>query len=419
MPRYSEKIYALLLTLVFTSFGYFSPPPNAVAQTAPAKAPAREPFGSSLTRPKAESPAREASNNKEKQERDDNSLPRPEETIKVDTLLVSMDVVVTDETESRFITGLKPEDFIIVEDDVPQQLGTLTLGNDAEHLPRSIVLVFDWSGSQLPYLEESVKAAKTLVDQLAKTDQMAIVTDSVFLMVDFTNDKKRLKSSLDGLLKQTRDGWRGKSRQFSALLATLRELIDIKTRRPIIIFQTDGDEFIKLKDPPLARSTSTDAYYMSDIYAEVQRSRVKIYTVIPGEKLYGLPEDEVIPRYRRVMDKSIDSWFEFNKRAERPTRVQDMPDHIVYAVMNRFAGSQEAAARVAELSGGWTEFLDTPQRASAIYGRILADINNHYIIGYYPTNKERDGQLRQVRITVRNHPEYKVHGRQSYYATPR
>jgi VWFA-related protein len=392
---------------------------TVAAQTPQQKAPLREAFGSSLKRPKAaESPARESSDAREKRAIDDSSgLPQPEETIKVDTLLVSMDVVVTDQTESRFITGLKPEDFLIVEDSVPQQLATLTLGNDAEHLPRSIVLVFDWSGSQLPYLEESVKAAKTLVDQLAKTDQMAIVTDSVFLMVDFTNDKKRLKSSLDALLKQTRDGWRGKSQQFSALLATLRELIDVKTRRPIIIFQTDGDEFIKLKDPPLARGASSDAYYMSDIYTEVEKSRVKIYTVIPGEKLYGLPEEERMPRYRRVMDRSIDSWFDFNKRAERPTKVQDMPDNIIYAVMNRFASSQEAAAHVAELSGGWAEFLDTPARAASIYGRILADINNHYIIGYYPTNKERDGQLRQVRITVRNHPEYKVHGRQSYYAT--
>ena len=74
---------------------------------------------------------------------------------------------------------------------------------------------------------------------------------------------------------------------------------------------------------------------------------------------------------------------------------------------------------MAELSGGWTEFPDTPQRAAAIYGRILADINNHYIIGYYPTNKQRDGQIRRVRVCVRAHPEYKVHGRQSYYATPR
>ncbi|HEX8920476.1 MAG TPA: VWA domain-containing protein [Pyrinomonadaceae bacterium] len=417
MKNYRLALFSALL--IYTFVWQLLLPPIGAAQTSPQTTRTREPFGSSLKRPSAERPASSSVEAKQQRLEDESGLPQPEETIKVDTLLVSMDVVVTDEKESRFITGLKPEDFLIVEDNVPQQLATLTLGDDAERLPRSIVLVFDWSGSQLPYLEASIKAAKTLVDQLTKTDQMAIVTDSIFLLVDFTNDKKRLKSSLDALLKQTKNGWHGKSQQFSALLATLRELIDVKTRRPIIIFQTDGDEFIKLKDPPGTRSASSDTYYMSDIYAEVERSRVKIYTVIPGEKLYGIPENELMPRYRRVMDRSIDSWFEFNKRAERPTKVQDMPDNIVYMIMSRFASNQEAAARVAELSGGWTEFLDTPERAAAIYGRILADINNHYIIGYYPTNKERDGQLRRVRVHVRNHPEYKVHGRESYYAAPR
>ena len=39
--------------------------------------------------------------------------------------------------------------------------------------------------------------------------------------------------------------------------------------------------------------------------------------------------------------------------------------------------------------------------------------------GCYLTGKERCDQPRQVRISVRNHPEYKAHGRESYYATPR
>lgn len=417
MLKPPDKISALLLKLVFTLFGCLIPL-NALAQTAPAKATPREPFGSSLKRA-GKNPAREATQGEQKQATDDSGLPQPEETIKVDTLLVNLNVVVTDQTETRFITGLKPEDFLIVEDDVPQQLATLTLGDDAARLPRSVILIFDWSSSQFPYLDESVRAAKTLVDQLAKTDQMAIVTDSIFLLVDFTNDKKRLKSALDALLKQVKNGWRGRSLQFSALLATLRELINTETRRPIIIFQTDGDELSALKDPPGVHNTSTGVYYMPDIYREVEKSRVKIYTVIPGEQLFGISDEERIVRSRRAMARNIESWYKINERAERPKQMPQVLDNIARIILSKAAENQEAAARVAELSGGWTEFLDTPQRAATIYGRILADINNHYIIGYYPTNKERDGQLRRVRVSIRNHPEYKVHGRQSYYATSR
>jgi hypothetical protein len=48
----------------------------------------------------------------------------------------------------------------------------------------------------------------------------------------------------------------------------------------------------------------------------------------------------------------------------------------------------------------------------------LADINHRYILSYYPTNKIRDGNLRKVRIEVRDHPDYVVQGRTSYYAMP-
>jgi hypothetical protein len=72
----------------------------------------------------------------------------------------------------------------------------------------------------------------------------------------------------------------------------------------------------------------------------------------------------------------------------------------------------EAAA----LTGGWAEYLEKPEDAQAIYSQILSDINQRYVIGYYPTNDARDGGLRRVKITVRDHPEYQTLGRKMYYA---
>src|SRR6185369_1393616 len=106
------------------------------------------------------------------------------------------------------------------------------------HLPRSIVLIFDRSDSQLAYIEASVEAAKKLVNKLAPTDEMAIVTDDIQLTIGFTKDKKKLKQTLDSLKKWTLEGYHTRSMQFSTLLATLRELIDGSRKRPIIIFQT-------------------------------------------------------------------------------------------------------------------------------------------------------------------------------------
>lgn len=82
----------------------------------------------------------------------------------------------------------------------------------------------------------------------------------------------------------------------------------------------------------------------------------------------------------------------------------------------RTAKLQSALSAVAPLTGGWTEYLETPGQAEDIYARIFSDINQRYIVGYYPTNKERDGKRRKIEFKVKGHPEYQVYGRLSYFA---
>ena len=48
---------------------------------------------------------------------------------------------------------------------------------------------------------------------------------------------------------------------------------------------------------------------------------------------------------------------------------------------------------------------------------ILSDINERYVVGYYPTNKNRDGKRRKINIAVKGHPEYTILGRRSYFAS--
>lgn len=267
---------------------------------------------------------------------------------------------------------------------------------------------------------------------------MAIVTDDVQLVADFTKDKKQLKATLDSLKKLSINGFHSRSLQFSALLATLRELTD-KRELPIIIFQTDGDEVERLGgDAFIHRAQpSPKGYSMADVYAAAEKSRVKIYTVIPSDKLIGLSPEETAERMRlmneksrRAQEKYPDMWEGHRrlpplaetsaKSGKQSTAANTSREAIIKQVMlKHFANfaveGQEAAARVAELTGGWTSFLEKPEQAKDIYARILADIDHRYIIGYYPTNKARDGQLRKVHIEIRNHPEYIVHGREGYY----
>ena len=77
---------------------------------------------------------------------------------------------------------------------------------------------------------------------------------------------------------------------------------------------------------------------------------------------------------------------------------------------------QTALMGLAKYTGTIPEFLEQPSQADEIYTRILTDIDRRYVIGYYPTNRSRDGLRRKISIEVRDHPEYTVWGQKSYFA---
>ncbi|MBL8208873.1 MAG: hypothetical protein JNM09_31940, partial [Blastocatellia bacterium] len=112
------------------------------------------------------------------------SKPEEDDVLRLDTVMAVFDVLVLD-AQGRSLTGFKQTDFIVNEDGQPQEIAAFSTG-DGLSVPRSFVLIIDYSGSQLPYLRTSIEAAKTLVDKLAPKDRMAIVTDDVELVVEFT-----------------------------------------------------------------------------------------------------------------------------------------------------------------------------------------------------------------------------------------
>ena len=437
-----RSLLNLLLVLLFL-------PGLGVSQTG--EKPKLKDFGSSLKKLKWD-PQRNATTDTTTNTDDD-------EVIRIETSLVVSELLVLDK-QGRPVQGLKESDFLITEEDTPQQVGHFVLG-DNRSLPRSIVLIIDYSGSQFPYIKNSVEAAGVLVDKLGPYDRMAIVTDDVEVLCDFTNNKRELKKKLTTLVEKSykNDGFRlfgfggtrrqfGKSAQYSALMATLKEAFDEEDQRPIIIFQTDGDEAEYLRNsivvptvppglPPelvarvqaqveqkrqLQRSSMTE-FSLEDVYSTVEKSRATIYTVIPGTKLIGLSPDQQLEIQKTEDERAINEMLPtlskkareaFLERREEWKKI--VPVQVLRMRAEENARVQEALAAVAPLTGGWTEFLEQPQQAQGIYTRILSDISQRYIVGYYPTNKERDGKRRRINFAVKGHPEYTILGRRSYFA---
>lgn len=392
-----------MLGIMLLAFGSFSS--VARAQSESQEKPKLKHFGSSLDRLRWD---------KEKQVAVEKMGPAKtrgdaEDVIRVETQLIAADVMVADQ-HGRAVTGLTKDDFVIIEEGQPQLIGHFSAGSDL-NVPKSIVLIIDYSRSEIPYIAKSVTAAKSLIDQLGAKDRMAIVTDDVELLVNFTSDKKKLSRALDSLIGLIHSGRAGRSQQFSALMAVARELFNNEDIRPIIIFQTDGDETGFLQ-PPNSNGRALPGrikpFSLSDVLFALDKSRATVYTVIPNIRLIGVPPEELPERAGELMKKDAMvlgvSAPNFSKK--------DLQGAAEWYLIN-----QRAVAQVATATGGWTAFLEFPEQADEIYARILADVNSRYVVGYYyPANRPRDGKRHQFSITVKDHPEYQIAGRKSYVA---
>ena len=378
-----------------------------------------------------------------------------DDVVRISTSLVATDLLVLDR-QGRSVKGLVATDFVITEDNTPQQVGHFLLGSNSS-VPRSIALIIDYSGSQFPFIQNSVDAAKILIDKLGPRDRMAIITDDIEMLCDFTTNKSELKKKLDLVLERSRGkkgflGVGGKNRrlglsaQYSALMATLKEVFDAEDQRSIIVFQTDGDEAKYLRNsiivphvppdlPPewvaaaqadveaqlkLQRDGMTE-FSLEDVYREVEKSRATIYTVVPGTRFVGLSSEQQVERLRADDERATNEWLPtLSKGAREAFKARDearkrlTPIQALQYRAEEYAKEQSALMEVSNLSGGWTDFLEAPTQAQAIYSRIFADITERYIVGYYPTNKVLDGKRRQIKIEIKGHPEYTVLGRKSY-----
>ncbi|HEX6184191.1 MAG TPA: VWA domain-containing protein [Pyrinomonadaceae bacterium] len=344
-----------------------------------------------------------------------------DEVVRVETSLVIANVLVLD-PRGRAVSGLTREDFVVSEDGRPQEVSVFAAGASAR-TPRSVVLIMDYSGSLGAYLKMSIEAAKVLVEQLGPGDRMAVVTDDVKLFVDFTSDKSLLKEKLDSIkaLATANDphrGWSaGHSIQYSALLAVLRELFDEEDVRPVVVFQTDGDELTILRRPggEDRHSGLRRPFSLADVYRAAEISRATVYSVIPGPRLIGLSSGERLKRGLGILE-AHDLAAQAAGAPPLTTPWRSLPVTFIEREVEKLHRMQKALALLAEMTGGWTSFLETPSQAAGIYSRISADIGHRYVVGYYPTNKARNGVHRKVNVEVRGHPEYTLIGRKSYRA---
>jgi Ca-activated chloride channel family protein len=280
----------------------------------------------------------------------------PRADIRVDTTVVLIPVTVTDPV-NRFVTGLEKENFKLSEEKVEQQITHFA----SEDAPLSIGLVFDTSGSMGNKLRKSREAVSQFFKTANPEDEFFLVqfNDRPEMVMDFTASLEEIQNKL------TFTQAKGRTALLDAVYMSLHNMKK-KARNPrkaLLVISDGGD--------------NSSRYTDSEIKNLVREADVQIYAI-------GIFEP-IMARGRTAEELS----------------------------------GPGLLSELAEQTGGRHFAVDNLNELPDVAAKIGIELRNQYILGYTPTNKERDGKYRKVQVKLappKGLPPLRAFYRQGYYA---
>jgi VWFA-related protein len=289
-----------------------------------------------------------------------------DEVIKVETDLVTLNASVVERSSGRVITGLNQEDFKIVEDGVEQKI----VHFEATNAPFDLLLLIDLSGSTAK-VTDIIRAATTrFVSATRPQDRIAIIAFSgtTTLVSPFTSNKSALIAAVNSMQSP-----KGDTKLYDGINYAL-DYIDkesISTRRKAIIVMSDG---LDSNLPNVTGSGSILSY--KTVYSRAQEFDGMIYSIWTNTEYVALSPLDIQPE---TFDLAYDQLYDLSEAGSG----------LFYEV-----------EKLEDLAG--------------IYEKVITDLGTVYSLSFNPTNKGRDGRLRQVRLHLPNKPGAVARTKQSY-----
>ncbi|HKV04396.1 MAG TPA: VWA domain-containing protein [Candidatus Acidoferrales bacterium] len=179
--------------------------------------------------------------------------PLPQVAISVQSNLVTVDAVVTDQ-DGNIVTGLKRQNFRVLDNGQPQQITNFA----PTEAPITIVILMEFSKLFGGYFGYKAKDwSYGFLNQLKPQDWVALKTFDLktTLVDDFTQDKREVGQAIAGLYFPSFS----EANLFDALLETIGQLRDVKGKKSILLLATGFDTFSKHNlDDTLKRLKETD-----------------------------------------------------------------------------------------------------------------------------------------------------------------
>jgi len=298
---------------------------------------------------------------------------RPTFRVKVDMVVLSFTVT---DSKGRYVNGLKPEDFRILEDGIPQKINTFAEGNkpplqvldDGSTRPlmtaqadperggiatdafvgTNVFVLFDTSNYMYRGFVYASDAIADFLRGLDRADSVAVYTFSRNLTraAPLTRDRN---AALQGLRKAVAGD---EAALYNSLLLTLRDAAKVPGRKVVIVFSNGPDSA----------------------------------SMVAPDDVRAVAEDEGIPIY--VISTSDAS-----------------KDPISTGVFRRLAAR----------TGGKSFFARTWQKQVEAFEAIREDLGNSYTVTYYPAPNPNEG-FRRITVEIKSDvaKRYRVSARPGY-----
>ena len=338
------------------------------------------------------------------------------DVVRVETQLVSVPAVVTTPT-GRPLAGLRTENFMLFENGQQQKITDFT----TTEAPFEIAILLDTSGSTRADVALIREAASAFIDGLRPGDRVAVVGfntgrparvagPQVDVLSKLTDDRKALRAAIGNL------GTSNGTPFYDALERIADEIFreppreELRGRRAIVAL-TDGVD--------------------SSSNAEFQNARAKLLRAGVASYFIQVNTEEFVEN-RLLKDCGDDGALTLSTKQVRRYRRVFLPrakpeDLVEFCEMGSFERMQMSrdlynlARRemneLAKTSGGTNFVAASLQDARAAFARVAAEIGTQYSLGYYPTNKARDGKFRAIRVEVQGLKDKPVvRAREGYYA---
>ena len=269
-----------------------------------------------------------------------------QESVKIPIRRVRLPITVVDK-KGQFVPGLTKEDFIILEDKVPQQIETFS-DDLSQTFPLFIAVLMDTSASTAGKLKFEQESAMNFIHTVVKPrkDRVLFATfdDDVTLLQDFTDKLDLLDRAVYGVKKLG---------THTSLYDAVWQFCDEKMRsapgRRVVVLVTDGED-------TYSRASIRDAIEIA------QRTESTIFAI------------------------STKAGFLATVPGVEAGQISDKKDRQLETL--------------AEETGGMAFFTGDMLSLERSFLKISKELRAQYLVTYKPTNDSYDGSFRKIDVKL-------------------